>query len=69
MAEGCVARYVDKLRDPIDLAPLRTTEDGRLEGPRSGALYELHSSNEMSGQEVDGRPVTGFSHFAWRQER
>jgi SAM-dependent methyltransferase len=36
-----VEQYLDKLRDPIDRHPLQLTNDGRLEGTGSGAIYDF----------------------------
>lgn len=36
-----VRPYLDRLRDPIDLQPLRLREDGKLEGTCSGAIYDF----------------------------
>jgi SAM-dependent methyltransferase len=50
-----VARYLDKLRDPVDLGRLRLKEDGRLEGATSGAIYGF------VGPFPDLRPGHGLS--------
>lgn len=36
-----VARYLGKLRDPVDLQPLFFRDDGRLQGSTSGAVYDF----------------------------
>jgi SAM-dependent methyltransferase len=36
-----VTKYLDRLRDPVDIAPLRLRDDGRLEGTGSGAIYDF----------------------------
>jgi SAM-dependent methyltransferase len=56
-----VARYLEKLRDPVDLGALQLRSDGRLEGLASGAIYDFVGPfpdlRPGHGLRSDGSPV------------
>lgn len=56
-----VARYLDKLRDPIDRGQLVLRSDGRLEGTGTHAIYEFVGAfpdlRPGHGIAPDGKPV------------